>query len=313
MNSSSTADRVVIAAAADRNYVMPLGVMLRSVADRMRPGVTLVAYVADDGLTAVDRDEVAASLPQHVDLRWISRAQDELRELPNWGRMSLTTYHKLTLGEWLPSEVRRVLWLDVDLLVLADIFPLWESNLGDDIALAAQDAVVPYVSSRFGVAAHRELGLPAEQKYFNAGVLLIDLDRWRGAQVMNRAFDYLRRFGRRVFFWDQEALNAVLAGEWGELDQRWNWNATVDSLTNSQVDPFIVHFTGNLKPWLYCGSNRYQKRYEEVVDLTRWRGRRPRPSWRTYLLGKYESSRLRRRIYPLEQYYLRLVRLATRR
>lgn len=315
MNSrrSSTADRVVIAAAADQNYAMPLAVMLRSAADRVRPGVTLAAYVVDDGLSPAARDQVASSLPEHVDLTWVSRSQNQFRQLPNWGRMSLTTYHKLMLGQWLPPEVGRALWLDVDLLVLRELTALWESDLNDWIALAAPDALVPFVSSRFGVAAYRELDLPAQEKYFNAGVLLIDVDLWRREQVMERAFDYLRRFGDRVFFWDQEALNAVLTGRWGRLDPRWNWNPIVDCLTNFPADPFIVHFSGNLKPWLYRGSNHYQPRYEEVVDLTAWRGARPSGDWRTRLLGKYECSRWRRLLYPFEQYYLRLVRWRSRR
>ena len=41
--------------------------------------------------------------------------------MPLWGRMSATTYQKLTLGEWLPVEIERALWLDCDMLVLAAI------------------------------------------------------------------------------------------------------------------------------------------------------------------------------------------------
>ena len=55
-------------------------------------------------------------------------------------------------------------------------------------------------------------------------------------------------------FWDQEGLNAVLSGEWGELDPAWNWSVNVgrvdgDRVTNGAAK--IVHFNGNLKPWTY--------------------------------------------------------------
>jgi len=71
-----------------------------------------------------------------------------------------------------------------------------------------------------------------------------------------------------ICFWDQEGLNAVLAGQWGELDPRWNQISSVsggsffpvedlDQMVYQQVviDPWIVHFAGTLKPWLYHNHN----------------------------------------------------------
>ncbi|HEV2046191.1 MAG TPA: glycosyltransferase family 8 protein [Chthoniobacterales bacterium] len=309
----------VIAAATDSCYALPLAVMLRSALVNLNPEVGIEAHIVDDGLSLAERNKVEASLPAHVGLHWIRRSRAEFDGLPNWGRMSLTTYHKLTLGEWLPSRVKRVIWLDADMLVLGDLAQLWEADLGCHLALAAQDILVPYVSSRFGIAAHRELGLTRQARYFNAGVMLIDVAQWRRDEVGARAFDYLRRYHERVFFWDQEALNAVLAGRWEALDPRWNWNPLIDRLSahnrardETTCDPWIIHFVGNLKPWTYLGSSRNQMLYYQWLDQTAWRGWRPKQSWRSRFLAAYESSRLRALVYPLEQLHLRLVRLMTR-
>jgi lipopolysaccharide biosynthesis glycosyltransferase len=311
---------VIIAAAADRYYALPLAVMLRSAVVNISPKVRIEAHIVDDGLSVADRDKVEASLPANVVLHWVLRPRAEFDGLPNWGRMSLTTYHKLTLGEWLPSQVKRVIWLDADMLVLGDLARLWEADLGCHLALAAQDILVPYVSSRFGIAAHRELGLMRQARYFNAGVMLIDVARWRRDEVAARAFDYLRRYHDRVFFWDQEALNVVVADQWEALDPRWNWNPLIDRLSahrraldETTSDPWIIHFVGNLKPWTYFGSSRHQVLYYLWLDQTAWRGWRPKQSWRARFLAAYESSRLRARLYPVEQLHLRLVRLMTRR
>src|SRR5450755_406006 len=159
---------VVIAAAADGKYALPLAVMLRSAADKLRPFARIDAYVVDDGISAIDREKVETSMPVNVALHWINRPRNGFDGLPSWGRMSLTTYHKLTLGEWLPADGDTAIWLDVDTLVLRDLALLWETDLADQIALAGQDAGVRFVSSRFGVAAHREIGIPPETRYFNA-------------------------------------------------------------------------------------------------------------------------------------------------
>jgi lipopolysaccharide biosynthesis glycosyltransferase len=311
--------RVVVACAADGHYALPLAVMLSSAGFHAGPGTSVEAYVLDDGLGGEDRAKVAASLPEQVRLHW-RRPPSGLPGVPVWGRMSGTTYHKLTLAEWLPAELDRVLWLDCDLLVLADLSRLWRIPQKGCVTLAAQDLRVPLVSARFGVAAWRELGLPAGAKYFNAGVMVIDLARWREREVGRRSLEYVRAHADRIYFWDQEALNAVLAGAWSELEPHWNWHPALDHLPGRRADararepaaPRIVHFSGNLKPWEFAGRGPHWKLYERYVDRTEWAGRRPPRRWRDAVLSWYESSRLRRLLYPAEQWGNMVVRALTR-
>ena len=104
-------------------------------------------------------------------------------------------------------------------------------------------------------------------------------------------------------FWDQEGLNAVLCGRWGELDPRWNQaSRTGESAPTAQrPEPWIVHFTGTLKPWLLpepaTGPRALFYRY---LDQTPWAGWRPRRTVSSATLGWYESSRLRDLLYPAE-------------
>lgn len=310
---------IVIAAAADDSYALPLAVMLTSTLTQLHADTDAELHIVDDGISMENRERVAASLPpgRRAVLHWVKKTdRAEFRDLPQWGRITSTTYHKLTLGEWLPRDIGKVLWLDCDALVLGDLTPLWETDLHGHVVRATPDVVVPKVSSRFGVAAWRELGLSAEAAYFNAGVLLIDLALWRQQSVGPRAHDYLRSHGSRVMFYDQEAFNAVLAGHWGNLDPRWNWNPLLDlfpASTDRNEQPWIVHFSGNLKPWTHPGASRYQADYDAWLDRTEWRGVRPARTWIRRALVAYSQSRWRALVYPLEKFQLRLVRWMTRR
>ena len=312
-----------VACAANAGYALPLAVMLNSLGSHLGSEVSVEAHIVDDGLTPDDRERVAASLDTRFRLEWKQPAI--LPEgLPTWGRMAVTTYQKLMVGEWLPSSLNYALWLDCDLLIVTDITRLWRSALTTNLVLAAQDQRVPLVSSKFGVAAHRELGISSRAKYFNAGVMMIDLDRWRRQEVSRRALQYLERFGKSVYFWDQEALNAVVAGEWGELDSRWNWHPALDRLTRptfapettngvggERPDPWIVHFSGNLKPWLHFGAGRYWDLYQRHLDRTPWAGLRPEHHWKARFMAWYEMSRLRRYLYPAEQWGTEFMRDVT--
>jgi lipopolysaccharide biosynthesis glycosyltransferase len=301
---------VAVACAADANYALPLTVTLTSAGLHAAPGVRIEAYILDDGLTPEDRRRIVSSLPANVRVEWRAPAS-AVNGLPVWGRMSSTTYQKLTLDEWLPKELDRVIWLDCDLLVVADLGRLWQSA-GTGTVSAVQDQRVPAVSSPFGVAGWRELGLSAASKYFNAGVLVIDLAQWRGQGIRLKSIDYIRAFADRVYFWDQEALNAILEGKWSELDSRWNWHPSLPGAPESG-DPSIIHFSGNLKPWKSANGGPWRTLYHSYLDRISWAGTRPAPRWRDKILAWYETSSLRRLLYPAEGLATSLHRNLTRR
>lgn len=312
---STEGHRIAVAGATDAHYAMPLAVMLSSVGYHAAPGVVVDAYIVDDGVTADDKARVESSLPANVHLHWVI-AQERLEGLPTWGRMPLTTYRKLTVGEWVPARLGRAIWLDCDLLVLEDISTLWRAELRDQLALAVQDPRVPYASSPFGVAAWRELGIADDAKYFNAGVMLIDLPGWRNHAVSRRSLDYLRAHGDRVYFWDQEALNAVLAGRWGELDRRWNRHPSLEHLPGgrqrSGLTSGVAHFSGNLKPWNLSRASANHQLYQRYIRRTAWADWIPANRWQDRLLGWYETSRLRRLLYPAERWATVVEKYVTR-
>jgi lipopolysaccharide biosynthesis glycosyltransferase len=307
--------RIAVAGATDAHYAMPLAVMLCSVGHNVGPGVAVDAYIVDDGVSATNRAKVDASLPPNVHLHWVD-LQGGLEGLPTWGRMPLTTYRKLTVAEWTPPELDRVIWLDCDLLALDDISTLWGAELGNHLAAAVQDPRVALASSQFGVAAWRELGLPADAKYFNAGVMVIDLLLWREQGISQRALEYLRDYGDRVYFWDQEALNAVLAGRYAELDPRWNRHPSLEHvprIKNGSDGPSgIVHFTGHLKPWNLSRESPSHRLYQSYLARTAWAGWTPANRWRDRVLGWYETSGVRRWLYPLERWFTVAERFLTK-
>jgi len=151
--------------------------------------------------------------------------------------------------------------------------------------------------------------------------MVIDLTKWRASRIAAEALDYLRRHHDRVFFWDQEALNAVLARRWQQVDDQWNWSANLGRIarngsrsTNGNGHASrIVHFVGNIKPWIVPESNETNARYFQTLDETSWRGWRPKRTVVRSMVGWYGSSRVRRFLYPAEQVGMRLVWRFTRR
>ena len=304
-----------MACAANAAYALPMTVMLRSAAESLAPGRRLDAWIVDDGLGDGLRRRISESLPDNAVVKWLTPSRSDFDGVPLIGGMPITTYDKVTIAELLPHHVRKVIWLDCDMLVLTDLTELWENPLGSDHALAVPDALVGTVSSRFGIMRYAELGLDGSEPYFNAGMLVIDTGKWRDSSVAREAIKYLKAFRRSVFFWDQEALNVVLAGKWAEIDSRWNWSATLDRISarngaspvNGIKRDRIVHFNGNLKPWIVRESWQLDSVYYDVLDRTAWKGWRPSASLARSILAWYGSSRIRRVAYPAEQWGMHAV------
>ncbi|MEO8193790.1 MAG: glycosyltransferase family 8 protein [Gemmatimonadales bacterium] len=312
-------DRITVACAANGAYAMPLAVMLRSAAENLRADRHLLAYVVDDGIGSGDKRRISDSLPGNTSVEWVAPARTGFSGLPLWGRMPVTTYDKMMVAQILPRTVKKVIWLDSDVLVLGDLTELWNSANGAH-TMAARDSLVPSVASRFGIAAYRDLGLPPDSQYFNAGMMVIDADLWRTDEVSRRALEYLRKYRGRVFFWDQEALNAVLAGKWKPADARWNWSASTDRVRGSTslhlgpgVLPSIIHFNGRIKPWTVHDATEFTALWFRFLDRTAWKGWRPSRTLRRSAVAWYASSPVRSILYPAEQWWMHLTRLFTRR
>jgi len=161
--------------------------------------------------------------------------------------------------------------------------------------------LVPLASSRGGIQSRSSLGISDHAKYFNAGVMLIDLARWRAARVADSALNYLRAHWKSVAFWDQEGLNVALAGQWMELAPRWNRNVSVPGdRALGAVDGSILHFAGRLKPWLYKIRDPEFSLYLSYLDRTSWKGSRPARGVGAAIVSLYERSGIRSLLHPLE-------------
>jgi lipopolysaccharide biosynthesis glycosyltransferase len=276
--------------AADDGFARPLAVAGRSLIANLGPDVRLELYVLDLGLSTASKSAVEKSFvsPQ-VSLEFIDAVGtvDGLPIPPVMEPITTATYARLLVPELLPG-IDRVVYLDSDIVVRRCIADLFEADLSGNVALAVPDAVSTHVSAPpWGLANWFEVGRNAADLNFNAGVLVMDLTIWRRERIGQRALDFIKsdQFWRVV---DQEAINLVVGLRIGALDPRWNQQSGVykDELAlflpypRSEVerlrqDPWIVHFTGDTKPWAYASDNPWKSEWYQYLDQTEFRGWRP--------------------------------------
>jgi len=312
-------DTVNLITLADEEYAMPLAVMARSLLDHLAAERRIRLVVVDGGITSGSKRRLQESWQgsrgwERCQVDYAAPRYGGAHDLPIWGRLTPLTYARLSAAEYLPAEDGRTILLDPDMLVLTDIGALAETNLDGAVIAATQDPYIPRVSSVGGLVNHAALGLRPGDKYFNAGLMVIDMARWRAERVGPRAFAFIERHWRTLQQYDQDSLNAVVAGRWKELEPRWQVQPrAANSLGLAFVDdPFVVHFSGLLKPWLYRGHTRADAIFYEFVDRTAWRGFRPPRTLSAWAMGLYDSP-ARRLFHPVEKRALTLWRRLARK
>jgi len=190
------------------------------------------------------------------------------------------------MDELLPPDLHRALWLDADVVVEASLAPLWRHPFDGHTIVAVQEFGGSSLGSMGGTAQTcRELGLDPDAPYFNSGVMLVDLRRWREGRITDEVLAYTRRFSKHVAFGDQDGLNVVLSGRWASAPL--SWNVQVGALRSFarrglpisselrrnwaalHAAPAIVHYAGD-KPWAAGLRSPFRARFFRQLRNSRY-------------------------------------------
>jgi lipopolysaccharide biosynthesis glycosyltransferase len=173
------------------------------------------------------------------------------------GYLGLGTYFRIFLVEIFP-DAKRILYLDSDLVVMDNLELLLNWEMGD-FAVAAR----PSCERGLTEMCARKLGKSIKTPYLNAGVLLIDVEKWRAQNLTRKISDFIKSQPEKLTYADQCAINYVLDGsfaflrpEWNTSHGDWRFAPSDDALHFSRFDlehamsqPKIIHYNGPRKPW----------------------------------------------------------------
>lgn len=284
--------------ALDRRCVWGCAVTLASTLRHCDDEARVHFHIVGHGLAGADREALRETVERHrqcASLRFMEFDPSPFLGLQRSSAITRTAYARLALGTMLPEHVSRCIYLDCDLVVQRDIADLWDTDLHSFVLGAVDNGL--WDDPR---AYQRRLGL-AHPSYFNSGVLLVDVDRWRAERVGTRALEFAQKAGDLLILHDQDALNGALDGAWQPLDEGWNlWVVHPSLHWDSDA---VFHFMGCPKPWHADYTGPFADKFYWHLDRTPFGGARP---WNPMGLGSV-AGRLRRKI-PYIPSALRMLR-----
>ena len=237
----------VFAMACDANYLPQLETLLKSIYLNV-PNAT--CYVLNGDLPAQWFKRVRRRLvPFGGQIFDCKIDAQRFAAYPTVFEISPITYARFLVPEVVPAA--RVLYLDVDTLVTADVSPLFELDLKANV---------------IGAACNMEAATGKQPDRFNSGVLLIDCEAWRKQAITPALFARLETAPEKVTFADQQVLNEYFAGQFYRLDKTYNfmlmdqWQVSYTTPGYAAVAleplPAIMHYIGWRKPWRYRAMGR---------------------------------------------------------
>lgn len=281
--------KIQIVAACDDNYIQHLGVMLCSLLENTKQHQDIEINIIDGSISEENKLKVNHFIQEkyHVNLKYLNIDSKIYKQFPISYHFTHTIYYRISIPLLFNKSVDKVLYLDADIVVKDDISKLWDIDLSNHFLAAVES---PYVERNYG-----NLKMPKNSKYFNSGVLLMNLEKWREHDITGNIIEFIADNQDKITWWDQDALNSILCNKWLPLPLRWNQqsyffdqkicfqNKNDSNFTNAINNPAIIHFSSLHKPWEYISNHPYKNEYFYYLNLTPWQEFEPKVNSIIYL------------------------------
>lgn len=243
--------------AADNNYAAYLCIAAKSV-EIANFKHKIHFYVLDTGISKDNKEIISANLCNEI--RFISVNPNEFSDFPlTMSHISITTYARLKIGDYI-TDCDKILYLDIDLLVKDDLKSLWNTNLDNNWVGACIDLLVNENRAYY----KQKIGLTKHEYYFNAGVLLINLEKWRQANIFQMACYWTRQYKDVMEYQDQDILNGLFKGHVLYLNSRFNFMPFHGHFLKNKIHSHHldleylrnIYITMPIVICHYCGANK---------------------------------------------------------
>lgn len=286
-------NNVPVVFAANDSYVPYLAVALKSLIENTSREknydiIVLHADITEQNQARLTRELVQA---ENISLRFknVAPIYNKYKDydLRVFDQLSVETYFRFFIQDIMP-DYDKVVYLDSDLTVLADVAELYDTPMGNNLLAAVRDADSAGAfngdCTDYRLYQLNEMKLEKPFDYFNAGVLIISISEMRKCFEVDEVVKFAA--SKKWHFLDQDVLNMLCEGRVTFLDMAWNvmmdWKigtmSRMDAIMHaphwlyldymrSRNAPKIVHYAGIQKPWK-CANCDFAEYFWQYARMT---------------------------------------------
>ncbi len=260
--------------AVDDNYIPVLSVAIRSMLDNASKSNKYLIKILNTGIKEEHKQSFYAFNSDNVDVEFVDVSRHMIAlsdKLHTRDYFSKTTYFRLFIPKMFP-EYNKCLYLDADIIVNGDISKLYNTFLGSNLIGAVTDEAVQLIPE-FVDYVENALGI-AGPKYFNAGILVMNLKQLRDYHFEEKFVQLLSKYTFRVAQ-DQDYLNVICKDRVTYVNANWNKMPFKNGcLDTSKLN--LVHYNLCAKPWhadnilfeeLFWENAKKSSYYQDIVNI----------------------------------------------
>ena len=280
-------------------FVPQVAACICSVCENNKEMNNINFFVISQGITSQNKNKLKQLVEKYnrniqiIELGHTEKYFDFEFDTSGWNSIVLA---RLIIDKLLPSDINKVLYLDGDTIVRGSLKELWDINLEDYVLAASAE---PTQDRK------RRISLGLEYKlYYNAGVLLINLKKWRKINAEKIILDYYKQHAGKLFANDQDAINGSLNDYIYTLSPKYNFYnifyqynynflkklaepakyITKDVYDDAVKNPIIIHYLGEERPWRIGNTHKYKNDYINYLNKTAWKGEGFENGWKLYFV-----------------------------
>lgn len=272
-------EKIFVVVACDNQYAVLTAALFKSIEINHKTDELLFFTVINDGISKTNQEKLKQSINTSITHLNFVTPKDIIPlnvKIPlDQSTYPITAYLRLFAPFAVKQNCNKIIYMDVDMLMYDDISNLNNIDLGENIVGAVQDYQF-VVSSPYAIKNYKQLGIPAEAKYFNSGLLVINPQKWIEEDIANKVIKCMIDNKGFYDYPDQYGFNVVLYRRWHEINLRWNCSDYFDEVPN----PGLVHFL-NIKPiFKSCPSiKKHKDEFYRVLGLTEFKDFKPKSDY----------------------------------
>jgi len=272
-------------------YSVVTGVSMTSLCENNKDIDEINFYILNDSISDLNMQKMQQVCDTYhrslipVDTKVILQRLLDLKVAPF--KNTYTTYFKLMALKGLDVPNGRIFQLDGDTVINGSLMELIDMDLTDSILAATYDCTMNKYKSL--------IDIPETDKYYNGGVLLINLDMWKSEHCEELIVEHLKNVRHGYYTVDQDILNVLFRSKFKYLDLKYNFNSgfyiygikeslkmyglkpayynTVEEIQKAYENPVIYHCMGAMtgRPWEKDSIHPQNAIFDRYLALSPWK------------------------------------------
>ena len=245
----------------NKNYIGQLKVCLKSLFETQKD---VDVYVLEAELDSDNQNDLKRFANEFNREIYFKKVDYKIfKELPVLGTdLFYTTYYKLMIP-YLLQDLKKVLYLDCDLLITKDLSPLYDKNTNHFISAVLDEKVNKKRKNHIKLITGDENNI-----YFNAGAMLFDFAHADEIVDKDLLFDFIKNNSNILKFHDQDIFNHFYIKKCDIVGEEYNYTTTYKSIKDfffkiGGKKAVVIHYA-NWKPWNSNYIGKYYKKYYKM-------------------------------------------------